>query len=90
MLKSFNGGYALIDKLYCNELLHRMKQGRMVICLFIFVHSDEEELDDENGNKSYIRYDLQTNKRLAKIVVKNVQLCWFINKKVQKMVKEEL
>jgi hypothetical protein len=48
---------------------------------FVYIcHSDEEELTDENGN-SYIRYDLQTNKRLAKIVSKECQLCWFINKK---------
>lgn len=76
-VKSFNGGYALIDKLY-NELFAPMKQ---VGWSFVYIcHSDEEELTDENGN-SYIRYDLQTNKRLAKIVSKECQLCWFINKK---------
>ena len=76
-VKSFNGGYALIDKLY-NELFAPMKQ---VGWSFVYIcHSDEEELTDENGN-SYIRYDLQTNKRLAKIVSKECQLCWFINKR---------
>ena len=76
-VKSFNGGYALIDKLY-NELFAPMKQ---IGWSFVYIcHSDEEELVDENGN-SYIRYDLQTNKRLAKIVSKECQLCWFINKK---------
>ena len=76
-VKSFNGGYALIDKLY-NELFSPMKQ---VGWSFVYIcHSDEEELTDENGN-SYIRYDLQTNKRLAKIVSKECQLCWFINKR---------
>ena len=76
-VKSFNGGYALIDKLY-NELFAPMKQTGWS---FVYIcHSDEEELVDENGN-SYIRYDLQTNKRLAKIVSKECQLAWFINKK---------
>ncbi len=76
-VKSFNGGYALIDKLY-NELFAPMKQ---IGWSFVYIcHSDEEELTDENGN-SYVRYDLQTNKRLAKIVSKECQLCWFINKK---------
>ena len=47
---------------------------------FVYIcHSDEEELVDENGS-NYIRYDLQTNKRLAKIVSKECQLAWFINK----------
>jgi len=75
-VKSFNGGYALIDKLY-SELFSPMKA---VGWSFVYIcHSDEEELIDETG-KSYIRYDLQTNKRLAKIVSKECQLCWFINK----------
>jgi hypothetical protein len=76
-VKSFNGAYALIDKLY-NELFAPMKQ---IGWSFVYIcHSDEEELTDENGN-SYIRYDLQTNKRLAKIVSKECQLAWFISKK---------
>ncbi len=76
-VKSFNGAYALIDKLY-NELFSPMKQ---VGWSFVYIcHSDEEELTDENGN-SYLRYDLQTNKRLAKIVSKECQLCWFISKR---------
>lgn len=75
-VKSYNGAYALIDKLY-NELFSPMKQ---VGWSFVYIcHSDEEELVDENGS-NYIRYDLQTNKRLAKIVSKECQLAWFINK----------
>lgn len=75
-VKSYNAGYALIDKIY-NELFAPMKQ---VGWSFVYVcHADEETLTDENGSE-YQRYNLQTNKRLAKIVSKECQLVWFINK----------
>lgn len=76
-IKAYNQGYKLIDKVY-NELFAPMKQ---VGWNFIYVcHADEQILTDEQGNE-YTRYDLQTNKRLAKIVAKECQLTWFINKK---------
>ena len=76
-IKSYNAGYALIDKTY-NELFAEMKQ---IGWSFVYVcHADEEILSDEQGNE-YTRFNLQTNKRLAKIVSKECQLVWFINKK---------
>lgn len=76
-VKNYNQAYSLIDKTY-NDLFTEMKQ---VGWSFVYVcHADEENLTDEQGNE-YTRYNLQTNKRLAKIVSKECQLVWFINKK---------
>lgn len=76
-VKNYNQAYSLIDKTY-NDLFTEMKQ---VGWSFVYVcHADEENLADEQGNE-YTRYNLQTNKRLAKIVSKECQLVWFINKK---------
>lgn len=75
-VKAMGQAYPLINR-YFNELFDPMKAVGWV---FVWIcHADPVEMTDENG-ETYIKYYPSTQKRIAQIIKREVDYCWFIDK----------